>query len=64
MIWGIAFGPDGRSLASSNWDCTVRVFDVTSGALRWSGAHTSHVNSVAFSPDGRVLAKGGKTLVL
>jgi WD40 repeat protein/transcriptional regulator with XRE-family HTH domain len=60
MGWGLAFSPDGSMLASSgSWDGTLKLWDVASGTLRWVGRHTSHAASVAFAPDGRMLASGG-----
>jgi WD40 repeat protein len=59
MLWTLAFSPDGSKLASGSWDGQVKFWEVTSGALLWSGRHMSHVNSVAFSPDGLLLASGG-----
>jgi len=59
MVWTIAFSPDGRIMASGSWDCSLKLWEVATGALLWSGKHASYVNSVVFSPDGSRLASGG-----
>ena len=55
----VAFSPNGKALASGNWDHTITLWDVKTGKVRASiKGHASVVNSVAFSPDGKTLASG------
>jgi WD40 repeat protein len=41
-------------------DDTVRIWDTTTGAELLQVTHNDWVNSVAFSPDGRLLATGSQ----
>jgi RNA polymerase sigma factor (sigma-70 family) len=67
----IALSPDGKTLASGEYDqsaggSVVRLREASTGKTirQWTG-HRSQVSSLAFSPDGRTLASGGwDTLIL
>jgi len=53
----VAYGPDGRQLATGSNDKTVRIWDLDTGTARVLTGHTDRVWSVAYSPDGQ-LASG------
>lgn len=52
-VHSLAFSPSGDTLASGSGDKTIKLWDVSSRTLIATlTGHTSHVFSVAFSPDG------------
>jgi WD40 repeat protein len=58
-VYGIAFSPDGKRIASAGGDPKIRIWDSTSGEelLALTGFNWGH-SCVAFSPDGKRIAAG------
>ncbi len=59
IVRSVAFHPHGHTIASVS-DCTIRLWDLPSGQVRHTlrGRAQQQWGSVAFSPDGTLLATG------
>lgn len=60
-VEGLAFRPGGMELASIAWDGTVRLWDPTEGAGRVLRSFDYELDSLAYGPDGSVLAVSERT---
>jgi eukaryotic-like serine/threonine-protein kinase len=59
--WAVAFSPDGRRLASTSSDRSLRIWDTeTMRPLETMSGHADEVWCVAWGPDGQSLITGGK----
>jgi WD40 repeat protein len=56
-VWGVAFSPDGRYLATTGPDQQATVYDSSGNRVRELG-HTAEVWALAFNRDGKYMATG------
>ncbi|GAA5006959.1 serine/threonine-protein kinase [Streptomyces hyderabadensis] len=66
VTYAVAFGPDGKTLATGGQGSGVRLWDVTTGRLKATLTHrfVTEARDLAFSPDGRTLAVTAEGRVL
>jgi WD40 repeat protein len=59
-VTSLAFSNDSRLLATGDYDCTIKLWDVaTMNELITLQNHPIPVRAIAFSPDGTLLASAG-----
>ena len=65
-VMSVAFSPDGKTLAATSDDMTIKVWDAATGKRSTVSGHTDVVYSVVFSSDSKTLASasGDKTVRL
>jgi len=61
IIYGIAFSPDGKKIASASFDNTIKLWQSDTGKnIATLEGHSSWVSSVCFSPDGKKIASASE----
>jgi WD40 repeat protein len=64
-IKAVAVTPDGRHIVSGSYDCTLRVWDLTTGETKMTlKGHESWVNAVAVTPNSRYVVSGSNDKTL
>jgi len=63
VITDVAFSPDGKWLASSSGDETIKIWDIGSGECKFTlQGHTEIIEDICFSPTGKTLASVSRDL--
>jgi len=63
VVIGLSYSSDGKTIASSSLDKTIKLWDIATGKLLHTfQSHQKWVSSLSFSPDGKTLASASATL--
>lgn len=57
-IYDVCFSPDGKTIATANWDKTVKIWGIDGTLLKTLEGHTDQVNTVAYCRNSNLLASG------
>jgi WD40 repeat protein len=57
-IWSVAFKADSSQWIAGSFEKNIRLFDYTTGKLSLLQGHSKSALSVAYSPDGKLMASG------
>ena len=60
VVAAVVFSTDGQTLVSGDWNNNVKLWDVKTGKLKSTIQTTCGVFALAISPDGKILATGGR----
>ncbi|OUL29260.1 hypothetical protein, partial [Nostoc sp. 106C] len=55
-VYSMSFSPDGKTIATTSWDKTARLWNLQGQLLQEFIGHQDIVTSVSFSPDGKTIA--------
>ena len=59
-VFGVAFSPDGKTLASASFDGTVKLWNYDGKELETLKGHGDGVFGVTFTPDGKLVASASQ----